>query len=62
MIVLNYPQRKYLKWKEEAFKSVYRGEIQNRNLGMAMESWDENGMIVFFQNLLLNFSVRKEIC
>ena len=22
---------------------VYKGEIQSRNLGMAIESWDENG-------------------
>ena len=22
---------------------VYRGEIQSRNLGMAMECWDDNG-------------------
>ena len=24
---------------------VYRGEIQGRNLGMAVESWNEEGMI-----------------
>ncbi|XP_066930097.1 acetoacetyl-CoA synthetase-like [Clytia hemisphaerica] len=26
---------------------VYKGEIQSRNLGMAMESWDENGDAVY---------------
>ena len=25
---------------------VYRGLIQSRNLGMAVEAWDENGMYV----------------
>lgn len=27
---------------------VYKGEIQTRNLGMAMESWNENGLFYLF--------------
>jgi acetoacetyl-CoA synthetase len=25
---------------------VYKGEIQSRNLGMAIESWDEDGILI----------------
>ena len=25
---------------------VYRGEIQSRNLGMAVESWDDDGTLI----------------
>ena len=31
---------------------VYRGEIQTRNLGMAVESWNDEGNLWFFIILL----------
>jgi acetoacetyl-CoA synthetase len=27
---------------------VYKGEIQSRNLGMAVESWDDDGTYIHF--------------
>lgn len=27
--------------------NVYRGQVQNRNLAMGVESWDENGKPIF---------------
>ena len=40
---------------------VYRGEIQTRNLGMAMECWNQDGKKQHYGTIVLSMSVNFRV-